>query len=143
VGSEVEQELDDRWWLGLRGRPTESVDAHEFHVIVSFGGQAALTIESTAIVQAAARSLRDRGTPGVMRNDDGTITATQALVSLVGLRVESAVGFKTGDLRLVFESGARLVVPFDDRYEAWQLTGPSGRTWVSLPGVGLATFPAP
>ena len=29
----------------------------------------------------------------------------------------------------------------DGHYEAWQLTGPSGRMWVSLPGGGLTTFP--
>lgn len=59
---------------------------------------------------------------------------------LSGLAVR--VAFKTGDLHIVFESGAILRVPAAEHYEAWQLTGPSGRLGVSLPGGGLATFPA-
>ncbi|MEQ7011352.1 DUF6188 family protein [Actinopolymorpha sp. B17G11] len=139
VGSEVEQELDDRWWLGLRARVLESVDAHEFTVVLNFGGGSALTIESAASVRAAAAPGTE--TPAVTRNEDGTVSASDALTSLVGQQVLSSVGFKTGALRLVFESGQLLTVPMDEHYEAWQLTGPLGRMWVSMPGGGLTTFP--
>jgi hypothetical protein len=138
VGSEVEQELDDRWWIGLVGRTVESIDKHEFNLVVSFGRGTALTIESVADVQA---SPRQPGTPAVSMNQDGSVFASNALLSLAGQRVVSGVAFKTGALRLLFESGARLTVPFGEEHEAWQLTGPSGRLWVSLPGGGLATFP--
>jgi hypothetical protein len=138
VGSEDEQELEDRWWLGLRGRAVESVDAYEFSVVVSFGGGSALTIESSANVRANAQAAE---TPAVTHNEDGTVSTSEALVSLVGQRVVSGVGFKTGALRLVFESAAWLTIPFGEHYEAWQLTGLSGRVWVSVPGGGLATFP--
>ena len=74
-------------------------------------------------------------------NQDGSVFASNAPRSPAGQKVVSGVAFKTGALRLVFESGARLTVPFGEEHEAWQLTGPSGRLWVSLPGDGLATFP--
>src|SRR5262245_24611305 len=103
VGSEDEQELEDRWWLGLRGRPMESVDTGEFSVVINFGGGPALTIESSANFRAHARAAQ---APAVTYNQDGTVATSEALVSLIGQRVLSAVGFKTGALRLVFESGA-------------------------------------
>jgi len=139
VGSEVEQELDDRWWVGLRARALESVDAHEYTVVLDFGEGSALTIESAANVGATRR---EPETTAVAHNEDGTLSTSDALLSLIGQKVLSSVGFKTDELRLVFESGALLTVAHGEHYEAWQLTGPSGRTWVSLPG-GLATFPSP
>jgi hypothetical protein len=139
VGSEVEQELDDRWLLGLRGRRVESVDAYEFTVVMGFGEGSALTIESRANLRAA--SAPGTETPAISRGEDGAISTSDALASLVGQQVLSSVGFKTGALRLVFESGPMLTVPADEHYEAWQLTGPSGQMWVSLPGGGLASFP--
>lgn len=140
VGSEVEQELDDRWWLGLRSRALQSVDAQGYMVVLDFGSGSVLTITSAANVRAA--SAPGTEAPAVTSNEDGTVSASEALMSLTGQRVLSSVGFKTGMLRLVFESGALVTVPHGEQYEAWQLTGPSGRMWVSLPGGGLATFPA-
>jgi hypothetical protein len=138
VSSEDEQELEDRWLLGLRGRSVESVDVHEFSVGVAFGGGFALTIESPANLQPAPRAPK---VPALTLNSDGTVSGSDALRSLVGQRVLSSVGFKTGSLRLVFESGAHLLVPFDEHYEAWQLASPTGRRWISLPGGGLTTLP--
>ena len=138
MGSEDEQELEDRWWLGLRGRAVESVDAYEFSVVSGFGGGSALTIESSASIRANARAAE---IPAFTHNETGTVSTSEALVCLIGQRVVSGVGFKTGALRLVFESAAWLTIPFGEHYEAWQLTGLSGRVWVSLPGGGLATFP--
>jgi hypothetical protein len=77
----------------------------------------------------------------VTHNEDGTVSTSDALLSLISQQVLSSVGFKTGALPLVFESGALLTVPYGEMYEAWQLTGASGRMWVSLRGGGLATFP--
>lgn len=140
VGSEVEQELDDRWLLGLRAKALQSVDAQEFMVVLNFGGGSALTIESAANLRPASEPGTE--TPAVTLSEDGTVSVSDALVSLIGQRLVSSVGFKTGALRLVFESGALLTVPEGEQYEAWQLNGPSGRLWVSLPVGGLAIFPA-
>lgn len=134
VGSEEESELDDRWWLGLRGSTVESVAVNEYNTVVAFSGGTALSIEGRA-------ELAQDDQPAVSFNDDETVTAPDMLTSLPRARVVSGVAFKTGALRLVFDSGAKLHIPFDAHYEAWQLTGPSGRMWVSLPGGGLAPFP--
>jgi hypothetical protein len=145
VGSEAEQELDDRWWLGLRMSVLRSVDIQEFTVVLRFGAGCALTIESAAYLRAV--STPGTETPAVIRNEDGTVSASDALRSLTGQRVLSSVGFKTGHLRLVFESGAQLTVPYDEHFEAWQLTGTLGtpmgfysRRWPrDLPRVAVLT----
>jgi hypothetical protein len=138
VTSEVEQELDDRWWLGLRARTMESLGVHKFTVVLNFGEGSSLTIESAASARPTATASE---TPAVTLDENGAVSASDVLPSLVGQKVLSSVAFKTGALRLVFESGAILTVPYGEHFEAWQLTGPSGRMWVSLPGGGLATFP--
>lgn len=139
VGSQDEQELEDRWWLGLRDRTVVSVDAYEFSARLVFGDSSALTIESPATFKSEPG---DPPIPALTVHPDETVTISEALHSLVGQRVRSGVGFKTGSLRLVFDSGAHLLVPFDEHYEAWHITGPTGRTWISMPGGGLTTFPA-
>jgi hypothetical protein len=138
MGREVEQELEDRWWLGLCDAVVETVQLAEFNVVIAFGCGAALTIESPA---SLGDSSSQSQTPAISINGDGTISASEALMSLQGQRVVSGVGFKTGALRIGFDSGTFLTVPSDEASEAWQLTGPSGRLWVSLPGGGLTTFP--
>lgn len=139
MGSEDERELGDRWWLGLRDRTVVSVDASEFSVRVAFGDSSALTIESSAALKPGPGV---PSIPALTIRPDKTVVISEGLLSLVGQRVRSGVGFKTGSIRLVFDSGAHLLVPFDERYEAWHLTGPSGRTWISMPGGGLTTIPA-
>jgi hypothetical protein len=139
VGSEDERELEDRWWLGLRDRTVVSVDAYEFSVCVAFGDSSALTIESPAAFTSGPDA---PATPALTVRPNETVILSEGLLSLVGQRVRSGVGFKTGSIRIVFDSGAHLLVPFDEHYEAWQLIGPSGRTWISMPGGGLITIPA-
>lgn len=75
VGSEEVRELDDRWWLGLRGSSVESVAAGEYDVVVSVGGGVELTIERRA-------ELADRHQPAVSVIDDGTVSASEAMRSL-------------------------------------------------------------
>lgn len=138
MGSEVEQELEDRWWLGLRNAVVEAVQVTEFDVVIDFGRGVAVTIESPA---SLGDSSSQRRTDAIRRNRDGSISASEALMSLQGKRVVSGVGFKAGTLRIVFDPGTFLTVPYDEAFEAWHLNGASGRRWVSLPGGGLATYP--
>jgi len=138
MGSEDEQELEDRWWLGLRYQTIVSVDAGKFSARVAFGDGSELAIESQATFKPGPV---EPGVPALSVRPDNTVAVSETLHSLVGRRVLSGVGFKTGYLRLVFDNGAQLLVPFDEHYEAWQLAGSSGRTWISMPGGGLSTFP--
>ncbi|MFF4518496.1 DUF6188 family protein [Streptomyces mirabilis] len=52
----------------------------------------------------------------------------------------SAVAFKSGTLRLVFDTGHHLTCSSDPSFEAWQVTGPAGWRFVSLPGGDLAVW---
>ncbi|MEU4288389.1 DUF6188 family protein [Kribbella sp. NPDC026596] len=103
-----------------------------------FGRAVAVTIDSPASLGVSSSQ---RQTDAISRNRDGSISASKALMSLQGQRVVSGVGFKTGTLRIVFDSGTFLTAPYNEAFEAWHLNGPSGRVWVSLPGGGLATHP--
>ncbi|MEU7606230.1 DUF6188 family protein [Streptomyces sp. NPDC041003] len=63
-----------------------------------------------------------------------------AALPLFGAKVLSAVAFKYGGLRVVFDSGTHLNCAPDDSFEAWQITGPRGWRFVSLPGGDLAAW---
>ncbi|MFE2967037.1 DUF6188 family protein [Streptomyces sp. NPDC059340] len=49
-------------------------------------------------------------------------------------------GFKSGTLCLVFDTGRHLNCSSDPSFEAWQVTGPAGWRFVSLPGGDLAVW---
>lgn len=136
-GTEVEH--DDRWWLGLRERSLEAVVVHEFMIALDFGDRRVLIVEGNATLATGPGA---RTIPVVSDDAGGAIRVSPGLLDLRGQMVLSAVAFKTGGLRIVFESGAQLAVPADEHYEAWQFTGSSGRTWISLPGGGLSLLPA-
>ncbi|MFE3412395.1 DUF6188 family protein [Streptomyces mirabilis] len=61
-----------------------------------------------------------------------------AAPALFGAKALSAVAFKSGTLRLVFDTGHHLTCSSDPSFEAWQVTGPAGWRFVSLPGGDLA-----
>lgn len=63
-----------------------------------------------------------------------------AALALFGAKVLSATAFKSGALRLVFDTGHELVCSSDPSFEAWQVTGPSGWRFASLPGGELAVW---
>lgn len=65
-----------------------------------------------------------------------------AALPLFGMKVVSAVACKSGTLRMVFEDGTHLTCPTDVAFEAWQITGPEGWRFVSLPGGGLGVWSA-
>ena len=62
---------------------------------------------------------------------------------LFGAGVLSAVAFKSGSLRLVFDTGIQLNCPADLSFEGWQITGPRGWIFISLPGGDLAIWSDP
>jgi hypothetical protein len=62
-----------------------------------------------------------------------------AVLPVFGAKVLSAVAFKSGTLRLMFDNGMQLRCAADPPVEAWQITGPRWRC-VSLPGGDLAVW---
>jgi hypothetical protein len=79
--------------------------------------------------------------PPVSFNDDETATASDILRPLRGARVVSGGALQDRRAATRFRSSAKLHIPADAHYEAWQLSSPTGRMWVSLKGGGLAPFP--
>ncbi|MFF3327774.1 DUF6188 family protein [Streptomyces sp. NPDC002889] len=63
-----------------------------------------------------------------------------AALPLFGAKVLSAVVFKSGVLRMVFDNGMHLTCSADASFEAWQVTAPRGWRFISLPGGDLAVW---
>ncbi|MER5201471.1 DUF6188 family protein [Streptomyces sp. NPDC002755] len=63
-----------------------------------------------------------------------------AALTLFGAKVLSAVAFKSGTLRLAFDTGHHLTCSSDMHFEAWQVTGPTGWRFTSLSGGDLAVW---
>ncbi|MET8824374.1 DUF6188 family protein [Streptomyces sp. NPDC004610] len=63
-----------------------------------------------------------------------------AVLPLFGAGIVSVVVFKSGTLRMVFEDGTGLICPADAAFEAWEITGPGGWRFVSLPAGGLGVW---
>jgi hypothetical protein len=97
------QELDDRWVLPLRGSSVTAIDVGENVVFsldsgvrVIIGDGAYFTQGSIKAPDADVRTVREWGADVVGR--------------AVGAKVLSAVGFKSGALRVVLSSGWQLNV---------------------------------
>jgi hypothetical protein len=87
--------------------------------------------------------------PFTVQNDAGFVvcgasrdvdlpTGLGRIGSTLGSRVVDAVAEGDGSLRMTFSNGESLVVPVDEDFEAWTLTGPEG-TLASPPGGPSAT----
>ena len=63
-----------------------------------------------------------------------------AAIGLFGAKVLSAVAFKTGSMRLVFDNGWHLNSQADSSFEAWEVLGPGGWRIISMPGGQLAVW---
>ncbi|WP_433372132.1 DUF6188 family protein [Streptosporangium sp. CA-115845] len=61
-------------------------------------------------------------------------------LALFGATIVSSVAFKSGALRLVFDTGTHLNVKPDSQFEAWSTCGPDDLRFACLPGGGLSIF---
>ncbi|MFI0742154.1 DUF6188 family protein [Streptomyces sp. NPDC021100] len=126
-------EYADRWVLNLRGMAVSKISV-DFRLVLALDSEWEVALETPAgLSRGSART-----NPSVPLNP-GTQDVAAAL-DLFGAKVLSAVAFKSGALRLVFDTGHHLTCPSDPSFEAWQITGPTGRRFVSLPGGGLAVW---
>lgn len=127
-------EHDDRWVLPFRGLLVTQVQV-DFAFGLDLDGKAAIRIANTVTLGwAEAGTRRDIVTLDPERQD-----VAEGL-TLFNTEVLSAVAFKSGVLRVVFNSGRLLKVDPDPQYEAWTATGPDGMLIVSLPGGDLAVW---
>ncbi|MGV9268877.1 DUF6188 family protein [Kitasatospora sp. NPDC003701] len=124
-------EHKDRWVLNLRGTGVAGIRT-------GFRLTLALHAGWDVVLEAPARL-----SPGPLDGSPGPrpfAGARDLVAALSGATVLSAVAFKSGALRMVFDSGARLTCSADTSLEAWQIAGPRGWRFVSLPGGGLAVW---
>ena len=59
---------------------------------------------------------------------------------LIGLEVREATASEEGRLHLAFGDGTRIDALADDRFEAWQVSGPAGALLVAVPGGGVGVW---
>ena len=126
-------EHSDRWILRFRGLCV---------IKISIDYRLSLTLDSDwEVVLVGPAYLSAGSLPANERLElFPQVQDVAAALQLFGTEVLSAVAFKSGVLRMVFSSGAHLNCPAGPSFEAWQITGPRGRMFVSMPGGDLAVW---
>ncbi|GAA3126158.1 DUF6188 family protein [Streptosporangium carneum] len=128
-------ELEDRWILPYRGMQVVQVRV-SYQLTLLLDGDAQVNIESAATLTRGPLSAPD-AEPVQLTPERQEVAP--ALV-LFGATLVSSVAFKSGALRLVFDTGTHLNVKPDSQYEAWSTCGPDDLRFVCLPGGGLSIF---
>jgi hypothetical protein len=127
--------MDDRWLLPYRGMQV-------LQVRVSY--QLTLLLDSGAEVELESEALLTHGPLSAPGAEPVRLVPERQEVApalaLFGAEVLSAVVFKSGALRLVFNSGSRLNVKPHPKYEAWGVHGPGKLHLVCQPGGGVAVW---
>ncbi|MGC5309374.1 DUF6188 family protein [Micromonospora zamorensis] len=120
--------------LPFRGLTVTQVRV-DFAFGLHFGDQAAVRISNAATLGWVNAGVRPETVELYPERQD-----VAAGLVLFNSTVLSAVAFKSGALRIVFNDGHLLKVAADDVYEAWTATGPNRMLVVSLPGGDLAVW---
>ncbi|MET7304126.1 DUF6188 family protein [Embleya sp. NPDC005575] len=125
-------EHPDRWILNLRGRRVAEV-ALEPHPALSLDSGWDVVLEGPAFLSHGSALTN----PALPLSPTSRSTASQ----LLGTSVLSAVAFKSGALRMVFDAGLHLNCSFGPAGAAWEITGPQGWCFTSMPDGDLAVSP--
>ncbi|MEU9086239.1 DUF6188 family protein [Streptomyces sp. NPDC048357] len=126
-------EHEDRWVLNLRGMGVARI-CIDFQLTLTLDTGWEVVLEAPAQLSDGSL-LTNPGLPLTPESQD-----VAAALPLFGTKVLSAVAFKSGALRIVFDSGMHLNCSADPSLEAWQISGPQGWRFVSLPGGDLAVW---
>ncbi|MEV7289298.1 DUF6188 family protein [Streptomyces sp. NPDC093252] len=128
-------ERDDRWILNLQGLDVVGITVdHRLTLALADGWEVVL---ETPARLSSGTAHTDRGVLLLPESQD-----VAPVLPLFGTKVVSAVAFTSGTLLMVFEHGTHLTCPADEAFEAWQITGPGGWRFVSLPEGGLGVWSA-
>ncbi|MCL8015900.1 DUF6188 family protein [Streptomyces sp. AS02] len=127
-------EHDDRWTLGLRGLAVTRISV-DYQLSLLLGSDCWVVLEGPCLLSHGSVAGSGPQTMLVPERQD-----VAAALALFGAKVVSAVAFKTGSVRLVFDNGLHLICQADSSCEAWQITGPGGRRFVSLAGGEVAVW---
>jgi hypothetical protein len=126
-------EREDRWILNLHGLSVIRISV-DFRLMVTLAGGWEVVLEGPTRLSSGSA----RVSPGVLLTPESQDVA--AALSILGAKASSAVAFKSGALRMVFDEDTHLTCPPDASFEAWQIIGPRGWRFVSLPGGDLAVW---
>jgi hypothetical protein len=127
------REHEDRWALDLRGLSVARINV-DFQLTLALDAGWEVVLEGPTRLSSGSV----HADPGVLLapgSHDGA-----AALPLLGATVLSLAAFKTGGLHMVFDDGTHLTCPSDPSFEAWQIVGPRGWRFVSLPGGNLAVW---
>jgi hypothetical protein len=126
-------EHEDRWIMNLRGLTVVEIG-------ISYQLSLLLDTEARVVLGCPSKLTQvvDDGRQDVVL-DPGRQDVTAA-IGLFGAKVLSAVAFKTGSMRLVFDNGWHLNSRADPSFEAWEVLGPGGWRIISMPGGKLAVW---
>ncbi|GAA2742037.1 DUF6188 family protein [Kitasatospora cinereorecta] len=123
-------EHSDRWVLNLRGQRIARVSTDP-HLTLSLDSGWDVGVESPALLSNGSV----RTNPGLPL----TPAAQDMTLQLLGASALSAVAFRSGALRMVFDTGLHLTCPGNS--SVWKITGPRGWYFRSAPGGGLTVSP--
>lgn len=127
-------EHEDRWLLNLRGLKVTRISV-DLQLTLTIGSDWHVVLETSAHLSHGP----GRNDSPVFRLVPESQDVAPAL-PLFGAKVLSAVAFKSGTLRLMFDNGVQLRCSADPSFEAWQIAGPRRWRFVSLPGNDLAVW---
>ncbi|GAB3407660.1 DUF6188 family protein [Flindersiella endophytica] len=122
---------DGGWVLPLAGYQVTRC-SFDHAVTLLFENDFEVTIESAFVLRAA-----DGGGEQLVPGDPPTLAPA---LTFWQRTAASALAYDDGRLELRFGDGGTIDVPSDERYEAWNLTGPGGLRVVSMPGGELAIW---
>lgn len=125
----------DRWLLPYRGMRVDQIRV-SYQLMLMLDGGAEITVEALALLTNGSASTRNTQPVELVPERQDVAAA----LPLFGSRVVSSVAFKSGALRVAFDSGLHLNVEPDPKYEAWGVSGPAGLRLVCMPGGGLAVW---
>ena len=120
--------------VGLNGKCLQSV-LTDYTVRLQFSDAHFVVISSPFRLDSRAES-------ALLSPEDDTEEAFLPIRQLAGQTVDEATADESGTLRVRFNGGTVLLVPPDDAYEAWNVSGPGGALVVSTPGGALAIWTA-
>jgi hypothetical protein len=129
------REMEDRWLLGWRGLRVEQIRI-DFRLVFILGDSCELAVEQVATLSdqpgKASDAIEVRIVP-----ESADVAPSLALFHRTVL---SGVAFKSGALRVVFDSGHQLLVEPHPEFEAWTGVGPDTMRWVCRPGGGISVW---
>lgn len=126
-------EHENRWILNLRGMSVTKISV-DFRLVLALDSDWEVALEASVNLSLGTA----HANPSVILKPESQDVA--AALTLFGAKVLSAVAFKSGTLRLAFDTGHHLTCSSDMHFEAWQVTGPTGWRFTSLPGGDLAVW---